>query len=417
MRTLPVIQKSSDIIFLFATAFLVVSFSLLFKYQRYLELKQFYWTSVDATVLSQQQHFTKEHKPYYLFRCKTNYFEFTTSSFKPFKDLTGKVVTLDVNTKNLSFLNYLQKPYLKASFKGVSQDTSLRYKMINWVHTQHAQPMIQNLYGALFFVEPIQPELRKKLSALGVNHLAALSGFHLGLLSAFILALLYLPYKTMQQQFFPYRSYTKDSMTLTLLLLFAYVAFLGFTPSLLRSFTMLALGFYLYLRGFTIISVQTLALTVLIVLALFPDLLFSLSFWFSVVGVYMVILMVTLLQKQSNTVLFIGLHFGVFLLMVPFTLYVFKTISMAQLFSPVLSMLFIVFYPLSIVLHLIHQGDLLDQALLSLFDKTPSLQAIQLQDYLFWIFIGTLVVSLISKKLYLLPLTSASVIVAVSFLV
>ena len=287
--------------------------------------------------------------------------------------------------------------------------------MIDKVHTQHKDPLLQNLYGALFFVEPIATPLRKKLSALGVNHLAALSGFHLGLLSAFVLALLYYPYTFFQQRYFPFRSYKKDSMIITLTILLGYVLFLESTPSLLRSFTMLVIGFYLYIRGFKIISTQTLLLTLMILLSLFPTLWFSLGFWFSIAGVYMIVVSVHLLKEQNKVILFLGLHFLVFVLMSPFALFVFQTQSPAQLLSPLLSMAFILFYPISIVIHLLGLGSLLDPILLQLLSSTPELEHYTSNIYLFGLFITVLILSFFSTKFYVGLTLSALLVVIVAY--
>jgi len=59
--------------------------------------------------------------------------------------------------------------------------------------------------------------------------------------------------------------------------------------------------------------------------------------------------------------------FGIFILMLPVVHHIFGVTSNYQLLSPLLSLLFIPFYPLVIVLHLVSFGGVLDSALLWLF--------------------------------------------------
>jgi competence protein ComEC len=59
--------------------------------------------------------------------------------------------------------------------------------------------------------------------------------------------------------------------------------------------------------------------------------------------------------------------FGIFILMLPVVHYIFGVTSAYQLLSPLLSLLFIPFYPLVMLLHLLGFGGILDSVLLWLF--------------------------------------------------
>ena len=65
------------------------------------------------------------------------------------------------------------------------------------------------------------------------------------------------------------------------------------------------------------------------------------------------------------TLLFIP--FGIFILMLPVVHHIFGVTSGYQLLSPLLSLLFIPFYPLLMFLHLVGFGGVLDSPLLWLF--------------------------------------------------
>jgi competence protein ComEC len=152
----------------------ILSFSLSYHYQKYLELKQFSWHTIDATVVSQRK-ITTLNKSYTLFKLKTSDFSFTTSSQKEFKPLAGRDVELTILTDNIHFLEYLKGFYTPSRFEALKRERSLRFKLLQAIHKQHTDSMMGNLYGALFLVEPIEKRVREKLTLLGVNHLAAIS--------------------------------------------------------------------------------------------------------------------------------------------------------------------------------------------------------------------------------------------------
>jgi competence protein ComEC len=61
------------------------------------------------------------------------------------------------------------------------------------------------------------------------------------------------------------------------------------------------------------------------------------------------------------------ISFGIFFLMLPIVHTVFPMTTLYQLTSPFLSLLFSFFYPLSMLLHLLGIGNILDVSLLKLF--------------------------------------------------
>ena len=91
---------------------------------------------------------------------------------------------------------------------------------------------------------------------------------------------------------------------------------------------------------------------------------------------------------------------GIFILMLPFVHGTFGVTSGYQLLSPLLSLLFVPFYPLVMFLHLIGVGGLLDSAVLWIF-SLPSQSTIQLLPS--WIVGMYMVLSLFSmgsKKIF-----------------
>jgi competence protein ComEC len=91
---------------------------------------------------------------------------------------------------------------------------------------------------------------------------------------------------------------------------------------------------------------------------------------------------------------------GIFILMLPFVHGTFGVTSGYQLVSPLLSLLFVPFYPLVMFLHLVGLGGLLDNILLWIF-SLPTQSTMQLLPS--WIVGGYVVLSLIaimSKKVF-----------------
>jgi len=111
---------------------------------------------------------------------------------------------------------------------------------------------------------------------------------------------------------------------------------------------------------------QTLFVTITLLLVLFPRLLFSIGFWLSVFGVFYIFLFLIHFKHLSTVWKFLLVEFSTYLLMLPLALALFGTFGIYHPFSIILSMLFILFYPLSIFLHIIGFGSLFDGLLQSL---------------------------------------------------
>jgi competence protein ComEC len=377
------------------------SFSLLASYQNYLDFKRFSWHTMDAQVVSETK-LIKNDQTITRYKLTTSDFSFRTSSKEPFKTLENRNVRITLFTNKISFLDYLKGFYTYTKFEGLLHQKSTRKELLDSIQSQHTNKMIANLYGALYLAQAIDPELRKKLSDLGINHLAAISGFHLGFIAFFVLLLAKLIYTPLHQRFLPYRNRTRDVMLMTLIVVAMYVVFLEFTPSLLRAFGMMLIGFILYDRGIKILSFHSLLVTVLLLIALFPDLLFSMGFWFSVLGVFNLFLIIKHWGDLPKWQLFIILHVAVFILMIPWVIYFFGSFSLGQLLSPLLSMLFILFYPLSVFAILIGIPTAFDSSLHWLFSFEFLTIKLTLSFLMILLYMGLLVASMISKRFFYL---------------
>lgn len=260
---------------------------------------------------------------------------------------------------------------------------------------------MQELFGALFFALPVSKELRDEIAQWGISHLVAISGFHLGVLSSILYFLLKPLYRFFQDRFFPYRNSFFDLAFIVFLLLGFYVYYIDLTPSVLRAYVMGIVGFFFFSKNMQILSFSTLFFTICLVLVFFPKLLFSISFWFSVAGVYYIFLFLHHFSHLRKSAIFILLNFWVYILMMPVIHYVFDVFSFYQLFSPLLSMGFVLFYPLVLFLHLIGFGGVFDTFLMQFLASKMSIYSLHVS---FWSLAFYLCVSLVAIRFKLLSL-------------
>ncbi|QOY51664.1 ComEC/Rec2 family competence protein [Candidatus Sulfurimonas baltica] len=364
--------KREFLLFLLTCTF-ILFYSLLIEYQNYKQLNRFDSQIVSATVLKQYEKI-KDSKTFQVLKLKSEEgFTFYSSAKKSFEHVEGKKLKLVIFAGEISFYEYLTSFYAHSKVKYIDVTPTLKDKLNTYISSVHhtgnsfgEDKNIANIYQALYTATPLNKELQSTFSTLGVSHLLAISGFHLGVLSALLFFLIKPVYSYFQNKYFPYRNSKFDIFFIVALMLLAYLLFLDSPPSLLRAFAMLVIGFVLYDRGIKIVSMQTLLLTVILLLSFFPKLVFALGFWLSVSGVFYIFLFLIHFKDLNKIWQFILVPFWVYLLMVPFSLTIFGNFSIYHPLSIVWTTLFTLFYPLSIFLHVVGYGDLFDNLLQSL---------------------------------------------------
>jgi competence protein ComEC len=262
-------------------------------------------------------------------------------------------------------------------------------KIIN----QHNSSLTKDLYQALFLAIPVSSHLRDIFSNFGISHLIAISGFHLGVISIVLYWFFYILYSPIHTKYIPYRNKKFDLLIISSIFLFGYLYFLDLAPSFLRAFVMFILGIYFLRNNIAILSFKTLLLTTLIIIAIFPKMLFSLSFWFSIVGVFYIFLFLKYFSFLSKTWLFIFLNFWIFFAFTPIVHYFFPQTSYLQLLSPIITMIFTIFYPVTFLAHLVGLGDIFDTLLIRLFTMKFDSYTIYTNLYFFYLYI---IISLLS---------------------
>ncbi|GIU00974.1 competence protein [Sulfurovum sp. TSL6] len=381
---------------------LVILIRLFFEYQAYQQFisKPFYYTH--AKVLNAYQK-SKENKRYQVLklRSKEGLTFYTTNYSKDLFDHKRLRLQIFPN-KNISFVDYIGTFYVKSRIKAQELlPVTFKDRLLVNVASQHEKSSLQSFYNAIFFATLLEKELREKISMLGVSHLVALSGFHLGILWGLVYGLILLLYRPLQQHYFPYRHALFDVGLTAMILLGTYVWFVDFPPSLVRSYAMVLVGWIVLLLGLELMSFTFLTTIILILVALFPSLLVSLSFGLSVAGVFYIFLLLQYSKGVKTWIIsLIFIPLGIFLLMLPIVHTVFPVMNGYQLLSPLLSLLFIPFYPCVMGLHLLGMGSLFDTGLLVLFALPKSSTESLLPIWAILGYIGISLGAVWSKKLF-----------------
>jgi competence protein ComEC len=397
MEDLPLFQNKKERFYFLFFILVIFTFNIFLQYKKFQEFKYEEVFQTDATIIN---IYPKQN--YQVLKIQTDNLVCFTSTSNTIRYKKFQNINLYLLTKKISFLEYLKGFYTK-NFNLTTIDTppSNKHSLISFIQSQHVSQEISSLYSSLFLAVPIDANLRDTFSSYGISHLIAISGFHLGIISFVLYFLLHIIYSSIHQNYFPYRNKRFDLMLIVSIILFGYLVFVNIVPSLLRSFVMFIFGLFLLRNNIKLFSFETLLIIVLIILALFPKLLFSLSLWFSVVGVFYIYLFIQYFKDLNRYFSFILFNFWIYLAINPIVHHFFATTSLEQLYSPILTILFTIFYPLSLFLHLITYGGLLDPILtfglnfpISSYDKfTPS-----------WFFVLYIVISflsIISKKLFI----------------
>jgi len=400
-------RDSKEYLKFFTLSFLLFCLSLLYEYYNYTKLHEFDTYITDAVVLRQ---YTKtkadgSKRSYQVLKLKSDEgFSFYTIASRKTPNYRAKKITIEFYTDKINFLAYLKGFFAYGKILSEQTATPLRAEIAQKLEKIHLNSSIAALYKALFLALPMSNELQQRLSALGISHLLALSGFHLSVLFGILFYLFKHPYSYLQQNYFPYRNRQRDLFFLIAPLLALYLYFVGLPPSLLRAYAMLLVVFYLYDRGVALFSMQTLFIVTLLLVALFPKMLFSIGFLLSVSGVFYIFLFLELFVHLNKRWQFVLLPLWVYLMMLPFSLYLFGNFSLYHPLSIFLTALFSIFYPLSLLVHIIGLGDIFDGVLEFLLTLDTHVLKIDLSREWFYAHIALSLATLYKKELLLLLL-------------
>ncbi|WQW80717.1 ComEC/Rec2 family competence protein [Helicobacter pylori] len=348
---------------------LLLVLNLYLEYLNYQKLDFSKPTSLNAQILLQYPK-TKDQKTYFVLKLQSKGMIFYTTIKEPLKNLQYRHAQFFGRIKSCSFLESLKSCFFQTYSFSLTRKHNFKSHARHFIDSAHENALVGNLYRALFIGDSLNKDLRDRANALGINHLLAISGFHLGILSASVYFLFSLFYTPLQQRYFPYRNAFYDIGVLVWVFLLGYLLLLDFLPSFFRAFLMGLLGFLACFFGVRLLSFKLLVLACCIAIALLPKLLFSVGFLLSVCGVWYIFLFLKHTQiffKDSSffkrSFQAIVLSVLVFLNMLIVAHAFFPMFSPYQLFSIPLGLIFIVFFPLSLFLHAVGLGSLLDNVL------------------------------------------------------
>ncbi|NHB23440.1 ComEC family DNA internalization-related competence protein [Helicobacter pylori] len=347
----------------------MLAINLYLEYLNYQKLDFSKPTSLNAQILLQYPK-TKDQKTYFVLKLQSKGMIFYTTIKEPLKNLQYRHAQFFGKIKSCSFLESLKSCFFQTYSFSLTRKQDFKSHLRHFIDSAHSNALVGNLYRALFIGDNLNKDLRDRANALGINHLLAISGFHLGILSASVYFLFSLFYTPLQKRYFPYRNAFYDIGVLVWVFLLGYLLLLDFLPSFFRAFLMGLLGFLACFFGVRILSFKLLILACCIAIALLPKLLFSVGFLLSVCGVWYIFLFLKHTQIFFKTSSFlrrsfqvISLSVLVFLNMLIVAHAFFPMFSPYQLFSIPLGLIFIVFFPLSLFLHAVGLGSLLDDIL------------------------------------------------------
>jgi len=359
MESIALFSNKKQRVIFYGGLLIVFCFNLLFLYYQFKDFKKNEIFQTDAIVLN-----IYKKDSYNVVKLQSDDKIYFTSISKDIKidKLDGVNILLD--TRKIDFLSYLKGFYLKnIEIFIYKQKDSVKKDIYNYIKSQHKNSSISSIYEALFLSISVDKDLRQLFSNYGISHLIAISGFHLGLILSVIYFIVINAYKPIHQKYFPYRNKKSDVLVFSSIILYWYLLLIDIPPSFLRAFIMFVFGFILLRDNIKILNFETLFIVSSIIMAFFPKLIFSLSLWLSIAGVFYIFIFIKYSQKLNKYIRFVLFNFWIFFAMFPIVHYFFYNFAYEQLLSPIISMLFIIFYPISFLIHIIGIGDIFDNLL------------------------------------------------------
>lgn len=382
-------KKEIFLFLLFAVMFFALN--LTYEYSKFKDFKSVKFRNLEV-VVEHSYLKTKNNKTYRVLKLKTPEFSFYTTTKK--ENLINRYDRLNLNviTDKVSFKDYFKKSFYMPSYKikKIKFKPKFKDKIINFIEKQHENSKIKELYATLYLATPISKELRDDVTKWGIAHVVSISGFHLSIIFATFFLVLTPVYKFFQNKFFPYRSSYFDISVIAFLSMLFYLFLLDFTPSFLRSLLMGFLGFLFLIKNLKILSFWTLFLTILLSVMIFPNLIFSVGFYFSCLGVFYIYLYSYHFGEKFNKtkkslilhIIFFNIY--VYLAMNIPVYHFFPTLAFTQISVIPIGYIFTIFYPVSAFLHIFGYGGLMDEWLLWFLNYEVKTYQADIASFLFW---------------------------------
>ena len=383
----------------------IFALNLALEYFRYRALDSEKPIVIRGQVIAQYTKFSsKTNTPYEVLKVRTESGEiFYTTSKEDIKNLLHAYVRIYGKSAKCSFWQYLQSCLITSFSLSLESTRDYRDSLRVFIDSQHADSLLGAFYKTLYIADFLPKELRDISNTLGIAHLIAISGFHLGILSLVLGVSLGFLYKRVHR-LFPYRNSFFDIGFLTLIVLFGYLVLLGFSPSFLRAWVMACVGFVMVYQGIKILHFSFLFMVGALCVSFFPRLLFSIGFFLSFFGVFYIYLFLHYFRFTSRSFVFrfmllpIVFNLTIFANMLILVHFFFPYFSLYTIISIPLTLIFTIFFPASVVAHLLGIGGIFDTLLLRLFSL--SLDSIEVFAPA-WLFVSYLILSLLATRYFL----------------
>ncbi|CAM2873507.1 ComEC/Rec2 family competence protein [Helicobacter burdigaliensis] len=321
---------------------LIGSGTLGFKYYSFYLLKKQNIPQIQAQVLLHYHKTNPKGQTYSVLKLKSDFGVFYTTSKEDLKNIQNAKVKLNVVFKKVNFYEYL-KGFYAPSFNLILLPTSKNY-LRDFVLKAHQEKIMGEFYATFFLADSLPKAWRDLAQSYGISHLFAISGFHIGILSGVLFFVFGFFYTPLQKRFFPFRNRHYDIGFLVVLVLFSYYFVLGESPSYLRALTMALIAFFLFFRGVDLLRIEMLFWSVLVLLACFPQLIFSIGFYFSSLGVLYIFIFMRFFKVpktfKSKIKYGILLNLYVFFLMGIIVYYFFPYFSPLSLYGIFITLIF-----------------------------------------------------------------------------
>ncbi|BCX79522.1 ComEC/Rec2 family competence protein [Campylobacter sp. 19-13652] len=421
---MPIFSSRREIVYFAAFLAFIFVLNLVYEYHKYykfIDEPEPYITGVIKEVIVSK----KENKIRKFIKILSDDFELFSKVALKENYKKGDFIGLEIYTINIGFLDFLsRKIFVKSTQRHLiekddihapsketysdskgrvpvlsapSSVTSEHYlKALNFIKSQHKNTLISELYEALFLAQTPSKALRQSMQQYGANHLIAISGYHLSAILFLVFFLLRTPYMALLTRYFPYRDYRFDISVLAFLIVAFYAYFIGFVPSFMRALSMGFVGFYLLTRGIRILSFELFFVCVCALVALNLKLIFNVGFLFSCFGVWFIYLYLHHFKPKNRLVFAVNLNIYIAFCMTIITGYFFDFASIWQLSGLLLNFIFILFYPLAALLHMLGFGGMLDFAIEPLLEfKSTNIKSL---DIPLWLLIFYSFLALIAPK-------------------
>lgn len=369
------LEKNQKVALFVSLIFSIFLFRLFILYDSYAALTEYPYAKVKAVLLNQKERVTQNGHKYFVLYLRGENFDFKTVSNISRQELKNKYVEVIVDSSKIGFIDFLKGAKLPLkNLEPCDKTDTIKQNIECYITSQHDDKRLQELYLNLFLNYDVGDEIDDFITIYGLGAFFAISGLNVALIAAMFFIIAAKPFLFLQNRFFPYtnRNVWILSVTLVFLLFYAYLA--DFTPSFTRAITAFCVIFYFAIVGFRALGYGSLFVSALLCLALFPGFVFSIGFWLSFYGVYMIYIFLNSVSVKNKITLYLLLNLWLFVSMTPILHYLFSTFTTAHLLNPVFAAIFDIFYPVSFVAHLIGVGWIFDGYILRFILSAASVQ-------------------------------------------